>query len=76
MADLCTPDDQTSKMEPPGDEHRTSKMEPVLLARLLERSTPPPFCDEDDKRGVQSRLLRRRNQASPAVRWFRNQFAE
>ena len=66
----------------PGDEHRESSMESVMLARLISSTaslTPPPFFDEDDKSGVQSCLLRRSTEATmstatPSTQWFRNQF--
>ena len=58
----------------PGDEHRTSKMEPVLLTQLIKPPVPPPFYDEDDKTGRHSCLLRRRSDTLSPVQWYRNQF--
>ncbi len=61
----------------PGDEHRETPMESVMLARLIDSTshcTPAPFFDEDDKTGVKSCLLHRSSASTPHTPWFRNQF--
>lgn len=62
----------------PGDEHRETPMESIMLARLIDSTahcTPAPFFDEDDKTGVQSCLLHRSSAANTSnTPWFRNHF--
>ena len=62
-------------MYTPGDEHRETPMESIMLARLIDstaHSTPAPFFDEDDKTGMQSCLLNR--SSASHTPWFRNHF--
>lgn len=66
---------QTDSLCTPGDEHRETPMESIMLARLIDSTahcTPAPFFDEDDKTGVQSCLSHR--SSVPSTPWFRNHF--